>query len=417
MANQYGLNRYGLPEATMDMPDNNTFGLLNIKPHKRKIYNTTPVTSDPEVILPGETETETNVEEILPVNQYQQNDDRPSFDPILDRLIRGENNYTPEYENEGSYIPNATNADLISKYREYRPNLNKYTDEEITQIGLPGFEQPQQGIQGLFKNLKEKFGTGVSGIKDQGLAGLMDFLPFGDKSLSGMAVQGIQSLFERNPNAPNYQTYDPTGKVDYSQLNTTNLNDFYDSNENSDTFGTTRFDRAKPGSFASFRTLTDYFNRSKDTVNKVVEDNKKIEAQKIQDQKIQAQKIQDQKIQAQKIQAQKIQARIDAAEKKRQEDIATRDATAAAKKAASEGRAYDYSGRSNDQGTHTSTKTNQQAQNNQDRGRGQQTSAPSRSAPSRSSSYSSSRGSNFGGRFHGADGGRVDLASMFTRRR
>ena len=59
MANQYGLNRYGLPEATMDMPDNNTFGLLNIKPHKRKIYNTTPVTSDPEVILPGETETET----------------------------------------------------------------------------------------------------------------------------------------------------------------------------------------------------------------------------------------------------------------------------------------------------------------------------------------------------------------------
>ena len=195
------------------------------------------------------------------------------------------------------------------------------------------------------------------------------------------------------------------------------LNDFYDDNPLSDTYGTTRFDRAKPGSFASFRTLTDYFNRSKDTVNKVVEDNKKIEAQKIQDQKIQAQKIQDQKIQAQKIQAQKIQARIDAAEKKRQEDIAKQAATASAKKAASEGRAYDYSGRSNDQGTHTSTKTNQQAQNNQDRGRGQQTSAPSKSAPSRSSSYSSSRGSNFGGRFHGADGGRVDLASMFTRRR
>ena len=79
--------------------------------------------------------------------------------------------------------------------------------------------------------------------------------------------------------------------------------------------------------------------------------------------------------------------------------------------------AYNYAGRDNKQGTHTSTISNQQAQTNQDRGRGQQYSSPAKSAPSRSSSYSSSRGSNFGGRFHGADGGRVGLASMFTRRR
>jgi len=71
------------------------------------------------------------------------------------------------------------------------------------------------------------------------------------------------------------------------------------------------------------------------------------------------------------------------------------------------GTAYDYSGRDNKFGTHDSTISNQQAQKNQDSGRGQQTSAPSKSAPSRSSSYSSSRGSNFGGRFHGADGGRT----------
>ena len=71
------------------------------------------------------------------------------------------------------------------------------------------------------------------------------------------------------------------------------------------------------------------------------------------------------------------------------------------------GTAYDYSGRDNKFGTHDSTISNQQAQKNQDSGRGQQTSAPSKSAPSRSSSYSSSRGSNFGGRFHNADGGRA----------
>ena len=68
---------------------------------------------------------------------------------------------------------------------------------------------------------------------------------------------------------------------------------------------------------------------------------------------------------------------------------------------------YNYAGRDNKQGTHTSTKTKEEAATNQDSGRGQQTSAPSRTAPSRSSSYSSSRGSNFGSRFHGAKGGKV----------
>jgi len=106
-----------------------------------------------------------------------------------------------------------------------------------------------------------------------------------------------------------------------------------------------------------------------------------------------------------------IQAKIDAAEKKRKADIIKRDATAAAQKAASEGRAYDYPGRSNKQGTHTSTISNQQAQDNREGGRGQQSSGGSKSSGSKSSgSYSSSRGSNFGGRFHGAKGGRVAKA-------
>jgi len=71
----------------------------------------------------------------------------------------------------------------------------------------------------------------------------------------------VRNIFNRDPNAPSYKTYSPN--IDYSKLNTTNLNDFYDDNPLSDTYGTTRFDRAKPGSFASFRTLADYFNRNK----------------------------------------------------------------------------------------------------------------------------------------------------------
>ena len=98
-----------------------------------------------------------------------------------------------------------------------------------------------------------------------------------------------------------------------------------------------------------------------------------------------------------------IQARTDAAEKKRQEDIAKRDSTAAAKKAANEGRAYDYSGRSNKQGTHTSTISKEKAQDNQDRGRGQQSSGGSKSSGGSSSKGSTSSGAGGGG---GASRGR-----------
>ena len=59
-----------------------------------------------------------------------------------------------------------------------------------------------------------------------------------------------------------YQQYTPN--YNYRGLNNSLINDMYDSNPNSDTFGTNRFDRAAPGSFGSFRTLADYFGRDKD---------------------------------------------------------------------------------------------------------------------------------------------------------
>ena len=81
-----------------------------------------------------------------------------------------------------------------------------------------------------------------------------------------------------------------------------------------------------------------------------------------------------------KTEARAAQARADKVEKKRKDDIAKRDATAAAKKAASEGRAYDYAGRKGDlslpankQGTHTSTISKEKAADNREAGRGQAT--------------------------------------------
>jgi hypothetical protein len=43
------------------------------------------------------------------------------------------------------------------------------------------------------------------------------------------------------------------------------VNESYDNDPSSPTYGTNRFDRATPGSFASFRTLSDYLSRNKDT--------------------------------------------------------------------------------------------------------------------------------------------------------
>ena len=123
--------------------------------------------------------------------------------------------------------------------------------------------------QGILQGLQSKIGAGFNNVKDFAIdkgrmgknligAGAAKFA-----GLPGMVGSGLMSLLSnlRDPNAPSYQTRSPN--IDYSNLNTNNLNDFYDSNEDSDTFGTTRFDRAKPGSFGSYRTLADYFNRNK----------------------------------------------------------------------------------------------------------------------------------------------------------
>jgi len=96
-----------------------------------------------------------------------------------------------------------------------------------------------------------------------------------------------------------------------------------------------------------------------------------------------------------------LQAKIDAAEKKRQDDITKTDNANA--KAAAAGKAYDYSGRSNKQGTHTSTVSKQKAADNRESARGQTTSSKGSSKSTSSSKGSTSSGAGGGG---GASRGR-----------
>jgi len=124
--------------------------------------------------------------------------------------------------------------------------------EQMLDLGLVGPDQDVgmtaedlQNKTSFFGNIKNEIGSGITGLRD--------FLPFGDKSLSGLAVKGIKGLFEKLGNGADYQQYDPN--VDYSKFNPNmEINDFYDPRTK-----TNRFQRAKPGSFASFRTGADYF--------------------------------------------------------------------------------------------------------------------------------------------------------------
>ena len=115
---------------------------------------------------------------------------------------------------------------------------------------LQGNPQIMDSIQNTIGSGIDKFKSGLGSIKDfamdkgnmgRNLLGSAGAMAMG---LPGIVGSGLMSLLSnlRDPNAPSYQTRSPN--IDYSNLNTNNLNDFYDSNEDSDTFGTTRFDRA-----------------------------------------------------------------------------------------------------------------------------------------------------------------------------
>ena len=147
---------------------------------------------------------------------------------------------------------NFNNMGQVATNIESAPQPKGMSYEQMLDLGLVGPDQDVgmtaedlQNKTSFFGNIKNEIGSGITGLRD--------FLPFGDKSLSGLAVKGIKGLFEKLGNGADYQQYDPN--VDYSKFNPNmEINDFYDPRTK-----TNRFQRAKPGSFASFRTGADYF--------------------------------------------------------------------------------------------------------------------------------------------------------------
>ena len=126
--------------------------------------------------------------------------------------------------------------DLIAKYRQYNPEYEKYTDEEITQLGLKGFNQSDNTQDG------DKFN-------------FIDYLPFGSKSISGSIMRGIgQYMPERDPRQ-------------------TALNQFYDVNNGTIQSGLMK--DYNPVSGGLFGTpinygLQDAYQKRIDTINKTI---------------------------------------------------------------------------------------------------------------------------------------------------
>jgi len=146
-----------------------------------------------------------------------------------------------------------------------------------------GFENVQDRFEDGFENVQDTIGSGIDKFKS-GLGSIKDFaIDKGNMGknllgsagamalgLPGIVGSGVMSLLSKLGDTADYQQYDPN--VDYSDFNPNmEINDFYDPRTN-----TNRFQRAKPGSFASFRTGADYFKarREKKAAAKIIADQK-----------------------------------------------------------------------------------------------------------------------------------------------
>ena len=242
--------------------------------------------------------------------------------------------------NEGAQIVNG----LKQPYTMRGQLAKDFSKDGIPKDFIDGLRLAGSELNEDFGNIKGKIGTGFDNLKTgifnnpltRGAGTAFNFLR---GSVPGMLMSGLGAIFNRDPNAPSYQQYSPQSYLKENNLsniynaNPSMINDFYDDNPDSDTFNTTRFDRATTA-FGKSRALFG--------PNGIAATKAKMAAAK-----------------AAKAKAYKEKQAADAI-------------TAANNPYNPDGSraAYNYAGRDNAQGTHTSTMSNAQAQANQDRGRG-----------------------------------------------
>ena len=266
---------------------------------------------------------------------------RREYDPMLMEAFINQRNGLPQNLGVKKNVSELTSQPQELGFIESAavPKEAIYQDR-IMNNNLPNFSyEPKQGI---LQGLQSKIGAGFNNLIDNPLTrGIGTAVNFARGSVPGMLMSGLGAIFNRDPNAPSYQQYSPQSYLKENNLsniynaNPSMINDFYDSNEDSDTFGTTRFDRATTA-FGKSRAL---FGPNGIAATK-----------------------------AKMAKAKAAKAAAQAYKEKQAADAIT----AANNPYNPDGSraAYNYAGRDNAQGTHTSTNTAQQAQDFQDRGRG-----------------------------------------------
>lgn len=137
--------------------------------------------------------------------------------------------------------------------------------DRIMNPNLPAFaSQPQYTIRGQiaddFGEIKNKIGSGLGSIRDFAIdKGRMGRNLLGSAGAMALGLPGIiGSLLSNFGDGVNYEQYTPG--FDYKNLNPSMINDFYNPKT-----GLNRFDRArkKGNTFASSRTLAEYFEKRK----------------------------------------------------------------------------------------------------------------------------------------------------------
>jgi len=148
-------------------------------------------------------------------------------------------------------------------------NLSKIANPEIfdnmsksPQVGDVGFENYSESAFEEEEDKKGFLSKMISRAKQLG-SSLPGWARVAATALGGPFAAAASFL----GGGKNYEQFDPRGSfrggvytmdgVNYA--NPGQVNEFYDP-----VTGTNRFDRAKPGSFASYRTLADYFGRNND---------------------------------------------------------------------------------------------------------------------------------------------------------
>ena len=130
----------------------------------------------------------------------------PMLDPLNQKIVEKlRADMDAAYPSEGT-------ADLIAKYREYNPDYNRYTDEEITQLGLKGFKPNYTD-----EELIDMYGNQNFQDEEDEKFNLMDYIPFvGNKSM----FQGIMSAV-----------------LPKQDSRVTNIKDYYGGSDNLDSIG------------------------------------------------------------------------------------------------------------------------------------------------------------------------------------